>query len=60
MIVKIKCDCGTVNVVELNKKMVSKQINKTESVFFGNEKLEVEEQILDEKFCRVCGKRLSY
>lgn len=59
MIVKIKCDCGTINVVEVNKKMIHKELNKHEYALFGDEQLIVEEQILDEKFCRVCGKRLK-
>ena len=60
MILKIKCACGTTNIVEAETKMLAKEIDLEKSPLFGNEMLEVEDHIVDEKYCRGCGKRLSF
>ena len=60
MILKIECPCGTTNIIEAETKMLASEINRNEGPLFGDEKLEVEETIVDEKFCRGCGIRLRF
>ena len=60
MILKIKCECGTINIIEANTKMIHREINKEESALLGDEMLEIEEQIMDKHTCRVCEKRLVF
>ena len=50
----------TPNIIEAETKMLASEINRNEGPLFGDEKLEVEETIVDEKFCRGCGIRLRF
>lgn len=61
MIVKIKCKhCDTINIINMNKKLLHREINRGEGgALLGDEMLEVEEIEVDERNCRGCGKLLD-
>lgn len=59
MIKKIVCDCGHINIVNVNQKVIH-NVTEPERVFgYIGEKLEVMEIEVDTKYCKGCGKKLS-
>lgn len=56
MLIRLKCSCGNINVVNINKKMLHKELNRGEGgSLLGDEMLEVEEFEIDPKKCLGCG-----
>lgn len=57
MLVRHKCKgCGSIQVVNITKKMLHKEIIPNEGgTLLGDEMLEVEELIVDPKHCLVCN-----
>jgi len=61
MLIQHKCkSCGDINVVNITKKVLHREINKGEGgALLGDEMLEVEESIVEPKHCLGCGTLLS-
>ena len=56
MLIRHKCSkCGSINVINITKKMLHKELNKKEGgALLGDEMLEVEEYNIEPKHCLRC------
>jgi len=61
MLIRHKCSkCGSINVINITKKMLHKELNVKEGgTLLGDEMLEVEEYDIEPKHCLGCGILLS-
>jgi len=61
MLIRHKCKfCGSINVINITKKMLHKELNPNEGgALLGDEMLEVEEHDVEPKHCLGCSTLLS-